>query len=479
MTRGSHVRSSLPVSPFARTGLAARVFAGVLAFSVAACGGAAFQRAANAPKYGPLPVGTKVRIAANVADLPGESQVLGTLHTITRGDPANRVEAENAFRTAAARYGCDVAAGLESKRKEIRTTKKVRSIGANGATVWVDEQTITAEHDWTAQCMHTPDAPSQLLVAATVAKEEPEEVKPEPVRPKRRTPDPKPEVVAVQPKPRVEPKPEPKLEPKPEVVAVQPKPRVEPKPEPKLEPKPEVVAVQPKPRVETKPEVKPEPKPVVVEKPVEKPVRPAPERPLPEKPTVAERPTPPQPEKPAALPIVTTSPADAKIGSEIAKMFLQWSGAWARGDVDKLCGSFEESVVFNVSASQPKLKLKQEMTAADACASLKEGELSSYIRELGPAEVHAEVATLIPELFRIHGGAFLNLEPDVQKRYTEAVATSRVGKKPLACTMYTVTPKDEANYQISLSCQGVTSFKVFVAKGADGAWKVKAFSHVR
>ena len=135
--------------------------------------------------------------------------------------------------------------------------------------------------------------------------------------------------------------------------------------------------------------------------------------------------------------------------------------------------------MFNLSANQPKLKLKQEMTAADACTSLKEGELASYIRELGPAEVHAEVATLIPTLFGIHGGAFLNLEPDVQKRYTDAVATSRAGKKPLACTMYTVTPRDEGNYQISLACQGVTSFKVFVAKGADGTWKVKAFSHVR
>ena len=201
MIPGSIDRGSPTRLAEAQNRLGSHVVATALAALLAACGGAGFQRAANAPKYGPLPVGAKVRIAASSSDLPGESQIIGTLHAVTRGDPANRVEAEQIFRTAAARYGCDAAANLEDKRHEVRATKKVRAIGANGATVLVDEVVVTAEHNWTAQCIHTPDAPSQLLAAAAPPKEEPE-VKAEPVRPKRR---------AVEPKP--EPKPEPRVEP--------------------------------------------------------------------------------------------------------------------------------------------------------------------------------------------------------------------------------------------------------------------------
>ena len=451
-----------------------------------ACGGAAFQRAANAPKYGPLPVGTKIRIAASLEDLPSESQVIGVMHATTRGDPANRVDAEAAFKTAAGRYGCDAATGLESVRREIRTVRKVRTVLPDGSQKLVDETVVTAEHDWTAQCVRTPDAPGQMIAAAApVAEPEPApEPKPEAVRPKKRAPDPKPEPERVAPKPKaVEPKPEPervvpkpkapepKPEPKPEPERVLPKPKaVEPKPEPKPEPervvpKPKAPEPKPEPKIEPKPEPKPEPK--VETRP--KLTEPAPRERQPEKP--ADRPTPP-----VAPP---TDPAIAKMGTEIARAFLQWSAAWTKGDADKICASFEDTVVINLSSSQPKIKLKAELTAADACASLKDGDLAAYMRELGPSEVHAEMSTLLPTLFGFHGGAYMSLDPEVQKSYAERVVKSREGKKPLQCTMYNVAPKDENSFQVALTCQGINAFKVIYSKGADGSWKVKQFLSIR
>ena len=457
MTRGLNDCPQLASASPARNLLALRALTGALLALTAACGGAAFQRAPGAPRCSIVPPSTKTRVAATIADLPAESRVLGTLNTTTRGDPASRVDAEQALRATAGRYGCDAVANLESKRRETRKTKKVPTQSANGGTTWQDETVITVEHDWTAQCIRTPDLPCQAVGAAPPpAKEEPEEVKVEPVRPKKRASDNKP-----RPEVKPEPKPEPKLEPKPRAeVKVEPKPepKIDPKPRPEAKPEAKVEAVvEPKPRAEVKLEPKPEPK-------VE--VRPEP------KVEIA-----PDAEQP--MPVVVTSAEDKKIASEIANMFIRWSNAWVKNEVDKLCSSFDDKVILKISSNQPKLKMQQEMTAAEACQSLKDGDLSSYLKELGPAEVHAEVGTLVPALFGVHGGSFLNLEPDVQKRYAQAVAVARLGKKPLACSMYTVTPREEGVYQISLTCQGTASFKVFVAKAADGTWKVRTFSHVQ
>jgi len=400
-----------------------------------ACSGAGFERAPNAKKHRALPLGATVYVAANASDLVQPVEYIGLMRASTKGDPANRAEAEETFKTAAARYGCDAIAEVQSTRREVKTTRRNRTLGANGVPVYTDEVILAAEHDWTGKCLRTPDAPPEAVVATQAAKAEPKPADSEPKAEPVRKPKPKPEV-----KPKPEPKPEPKAEVKPKA-----EPKQEPRPEPKVEPKPE-------PKVEPKAEVKPTPK--------------AEPKPEPK--------TGPDPIKPA-VPVGTN---DAKVASEVARAFLNFSDAMAKGSVERLCAMIDESAVISIDSTQPTIKLRQEFTAAEACESFKTGELATYLRELGPAEVHAEPSTLIPTLFGIHGGAYLTLTDVDQKRYADQVVASRAGKKALACTIYNVVVVDEL-YKVNLVCDGVRSFRAFFQRTGDKSLKLRAFSHAR
>jgi hypothetical protein len=195
--------------------------------------------------------------------------------------------------------------------------------------------------------------------------------------------------------------------------------------------------------------------------------RAAAERAAAEKAAAAERPVAPPPET-----------YDPKIASEVARAFIGFSDWMVRANVDKLCAAFDDTVAIDITAGQPKMRIKQEFTTAEACESVRNGELANYVRDLGPAEVHADVATLIPTLFGIHRGAYLRLDDQLQKKYSEELAKQREGKKPLACTMYNVVPAGEL-FRVSLTCTGVANFRLLLRRAAENNFKIVQFSHSR
>lgn len=410
------------------------------ALVLAGCGATGFERTSGSKRYRQLPVGAAVRVAESQDLLPQPVEVLGTLKTTTRGDPANRPAAENAFRKYAARYGCDAVSDLASVRREVQVKRKTPTLAPDGTRKYVEEVEITPEHDWTALCVRTADAPADTSAVATPVKPAPE---PEPpVEPKK----------VIKKGKGDQPKPEPKPEP------VKPEPKPEPlKPEPvKPEPKPE--PLKPEPKVEP---VKPEPKP--------EPPKPEP-KPLP----------PPKPEPVAdAAPVLP--PADAKVAIEVAKFFRTWSKQVMTGNVDSLCGSLDEQVLFDISSSQPKFKLKATMTAPEACESLRTGELAGYLREFGPTELHAEVEYVLPTLFAMHGKPFLKLDEATQRKYADEVNRTRAAenKKLLACTSYAATPMGDENFVITMGCQGVQAFRLIVKRPAEGSFKLMRLIHQR
>ncbi|MBM4344218.1 MAG: hypothetical protein FJ100_12690 [Deltaproteobacteria bacterium] len=441
-----------------------RIWRGLVAGSaiaaLASCGATNFDRFSGSKKYRQLPGGAVIRVVEMRAELPQPVEVLGTLKTSTRGDPADRTEAEAAFRRNAPVYGCDAVAELNSVRIEIPVKRKNRVLGADGNPRYIEETTIVAEHHWTGLCVRTAEAPPDPGTAPKiVAKAEPE---PDPLaapEAKAKTKKGKPE-----PKPKAEPRPEPKAEPKPEP---KPEPRAEPRPEPKPEPKPE-------PRPEPKPEPRPEPK-----------AEPKPEpRPEPKaEPKADPKPEPRPDTKPWSPPerAEATPPPNPKIAVEVSKFFRQWSRMVMQGNADGLCGGLDENVAFDLSSSQPKFKVKQQMAAAEACESLKSGDLNAYLKEFGPAEVHAEVDYLLPTLFGLNGGPFLKLEEAQQKKLAEDVNKSRQaeGKKLLLCTQYSAAPMSEDTFMIQMGCDGVNAFRLIVRRPAENQFKVIRYIHTR
>ncbi len=472
-----------PATPRQASALSRRAISIALALAllVGGCGATNFERAAGSKKYRQLPVGTAVRVAESADQLPQPVEIIGTLKTTTRGDPANRPEAEAALKNHAARYGCDALADLTSTRREVQVKRRVPTLGPDGTRKYVEDTIVTPEHDWVASCVRTAEAPADTSAGAAVAKAEP--VAPEP------TPEPVPEPkkgkkTKVEPKvAKADPKPEPKPEPvKPEPVKAKPEPKPEPvkpepvKPEPvkaKPEPKPEPVKpepVKPEPRPEpAKPEPKPEP---VKPEPKPEPVKPEPKpEPRPE-PTAKPEPVDPGPAQP---------PANPKLAIEVAKFFRTWSKQVMTSNVDALCGSLDDQVLVDISASQPKLKIKATMTVTEACESLRSGDLAGYLREFGPSEIHAEVEYVMPTLFAMHGAPFLKLDEATQRKYADEVNRSRTAenKKPLACTSYSAAAMGDENFVITLGCQGVQSFRLIVRHPAEGVFKVMRFIHQR
>lgn len=63
-----------------------------------ACSGAGFERAPNAKKHRALPLGSTVYVAANASDLVQPVEYIGLMRATTKGDPANRAEAEETLR---------------------------------------------------------------------------------------------------------------------------------------------------------------------------------------------------------------------------------------------------------------------------------------------------------------------------------------------------------------------------------------------
>ncbi len=86
--------------------------------------------------------------------------------------------------------------------------------------------------------------------------------------------------------------------------------------------------------------------------------------------------------------------------------------------------------------------------------------------------------TLIPTLFRIHGGAFLKLDDTRDQLYRQKLAEARAGKAPLACEMYTVHAAGNL-FKVSLDCRGVKSYRLLLRRDGTDDFKLMALTHNR
>lgn len=181
----------------------------------------------------------------------------------------------------------------------------------------------------------------------------------------------------------------------------------------------------------------------------------------------------------AAVPRPNASNGDPQLASEVARAFLTFSKYIAGGNVSMICKMLDkERIYFDIRTKNPKLQIKVDLPPANACASLRTGELGAYLRDFGPAEVHAEIPTLVPSLFRIHGGAYLKLDDAQENAYSRKLSAQRAGRKSLACSMYTVLPAGNL-FKISVKCEGVNSYRLLMRRDGANDFRLMAMTHIR
>jgi len=390
------MRSSHPIlNP--RTGSA--LLAIVFAASLAGCGGVKFVRAPGSTKHRALPFGAKVTTADKADGLAQPTELIGTLHAVTKGEKADREGATVKLTKHASRYGCDAIVAVKSERKETEKKTKLRKLGKDGRPYYEDKVAILVQYDWSAQCIRTAKAPKA------------------PVKKKRAYASRK-----------------------------------------------STPATRTSPRAKPAPATNPAPAPAPVSPP----------------PTSAAPPPPPaNPAAPAAPAGPPPDTGDPKTSQDVARAFMALSGYLAASNAGAICSMLDaEKVVFNVRTRDPVIKFKSELTSAKACESFKNGKLAAYLRDFGPAEVHAEVATLVPTLFGIHRGAYMQLPDSLERSYADQLSARRAGKKPLACYAYFVRQADNL-FVVSLSCRGVEKYRVLLRRDPNSVYKVLNYTHLR
>ncbi|HAN30520.1 MAG TPA: hypothetical protein DCQ06_02885, partial [Myxococcales bacterium] len=152
-------------------------------------------------------------------------------------------------------------------------------------------------------------------------------------------------------------------------------------------------------------------------------------------------------------------------------MVLGLARAFQRSDSKTLCRYFDqERVYFDLRSRDPAFSFTKDLSGAKACASLDSGRLSRYLQEFGPAEVHSNPAILIPSLFRVHGGAYLELSADERVEHRKRLQTLRAGKQAIACDMYWVVAADNL-FTVHLECDGVRSYELFLRRDGKDDFK--------
>ncbi len=124
----------------------------------------------------------------------------------------------------------------------------------------------------------------------------------------------------------------------------------------------------------------------------------------------------------AGLAVTVVPEAEA---TAIARFVLELSAALAASDGAAVCARIAEGGArLDVESVDPPLSVHQRLGRAAICAQLssKEGPWWTYVHELGPAEMHAEMPRTISSLFRIHGGAFAELPRAQSLAYAELLA---------------------------------------------------------
>ncbi len=409
----------------------------IAAGALSACGGADLVRAEGAKKYRPLPLGAVVRAAATVEELPQPAEVLGTLTLKVPSSSATteRGPATEQLLRVASGYGCDAVVGAEATTAEKVTKKKVRELGADGNPVFREEEKKTFEHLWTAKCVRTAEAPAEVQAGAKATG----------------TASATPATAEAGQETAAEAKKRKAAERRAaERKAAERKAAAAQRADDEAAEAQRRAASQGQRSGESGEGGAADAKPADA--------------------------------KPAEGGVIAPPPTnveDAAVASEVARAFLSYSRAVAAGDHASVCKRLDsERVYFDIRVDAPAWEYKVDLTGVAGCQSLTGGELARYLRDLGPAEVHAEMSTLIPTLFGIHRGAFLKLDEAQETAYREKMAATRTGKPPLACQMYTVHAAGDL-YKITLDCRGVKSYRLLLRRAAADDFKLMALTHAR
>lgn len=101
--------------------------------------------------------------------------------------------------------------------------------------------------------------------------------------------------------------------------------------------------------------------------------------------------------------------------SEIARSVLALHASLAAERGDHVCGWIaQDGARLDVESVEPPLSSHLDLSRDAICAQLRtrQGPWASYMRELGPAMVHAQMARFLPLLFRLHGAVIGALPAD-------------------------------------------------------------------
>lgn len=183
------------------------------------------------------------------------------------------------------------------------------------------------------------------------------------------------------------------------------------------------------------------------------------------------------------------SGASNRRAAMLARAMLDWSAALVEEDIERLCAALAPGEVrFDIETHDPELVLHRSYGREEACLSLARGELKSYVREFGPAFLHAEAALTLPHLFRIHGSAYFRLPQTQNQAYVEHLARVRRGRPALRCTRYRANPlairrpppgsaqPARRVYEVELGCAGVHHYVVQFEGDAKAGFKLRKFS---
>lgn len=399
--------------------------------ALAGCGGVELERAPGAPKHRALPLGTPVTAAETADALPQPTVLLGTLRLkqTSNDATADRTAALAQLKRFAARYGCDAVVSATVDTQEKIFKRKIKKLGSDGRPYFEEEVRKSYEHNWQSQCVRTAAAPADAA-------------------PRRGT--------TISSKPADSGASGDQGSTSDQGSGGDTRPADDGKTtgadeqgsggdtttKPPRDTRPNDTGADGGATGSTGGDSGGTTNGGVIQAP-------------------------------------SSDDVDPAMASEVARAFLGFSRFAATSNHEAICKMLDkERVYLDIRIESPATEIKTDLTQEAACQSLAGGDLANYLRNFGPAEVHTEMPTLIPSLFRIHGGAFLKLDETRDQLYRKKLAESRAGKAPLACEMYTVHAAGNL-FKISLDCRGVKSYRLLMRRDGPDDFKLMALTHNR
>ncbi len=162
--------------------------------------------------------------------------------------------------------------------------------------------------------------------------------------------------------------------------------------------------------------------------------------------------------------------AEQRAAAAVARAYLRIAAAFAQEDTAALCAAFAPQVRLDVTSANPAVQGTLATSRALACAALRQpGSLwARYLRELGPAAVHADAPTYVGRLFAMHGSPYEWVPRAQERAYRLAMR-----KASRRCHTWRVLPvrrvaEGRRVVDVVVLCEGVRDF-VMQLEGSTGA----------